>query len=86
MVESNTKLPAGQGPLSLQGTRGPANGRLQVNKPAIRRFTGEYQLYRQIQRDHVLNIFYNYLLYPGYSIGGARPHEAGTLPPMSQPS
>ena len=33
--------------------------------------TGVYQLYRQIQRDHVQNIFYNYLLYPKYSIGGA---------------
>ena len=48
------------------------------------RGTGVYQLYRQIQRAHVQNIFYNYLLYPKYSIGGARPHEAGTLPPMSQ--
>ena len=47
---------------------------------------GVYQLYRQIQRAHVQNIFYNYLLYPKYSIGGARPHEAGTLSPMSQPS
>ena len=44
------------------------------------------QPYRQIQRDQVLNIFYNYLLYPKYSIGGARPHEAGTLSLMSQPS
>ena len=33
--------------------------------------TGVYQLYRQIQRAHVQNIFYNYLLYPKYSIGGA---------------
>ena len=31
-----------------------------------------YQLYHQIQRAHVQNIFYNYLLYPKYSIGGAQ--------------
>ena len=29
------------------------------------------QLYQPYQRGQVLNIFYNYLLYPGYSIGGA---------------